>query len=60
MFNIKAYISTKIIQAMPLEREGRAGYRVRYPDGYVSWLPKETLEDAYREISPKEIKLIKE
>ena len=24
------------------------GYKVRYPDGYVSWSPKEVFEEAYR------------
>ncbi|KKK50386.1 hypothetical protein LCGC14_3125560, partial [marine sediment metagenome] len=35
-------------------------YTVEYPDGYVSWSPKETFENSYREISEEEIKLIKE
>lgn len=26
------------------------GYRVTYPDGYVSWSPKDTFEEAYRPI----------
>lgn len=26
------------------------GYRVRYPDGYESWSPKEVFEEAYRPI----------
>ena len=26
------------------------GYIVFYPDGYVSWSPKETFEKAYREL----------
>ena len=26
------------------------GYRVRYPDGYESWSPKDVFEEAYREI----------
>ena len=53
---MKTYIGTKIIKA---EREDRAdespsqieGYRVVYPDGYVSWSPKDVFEDAYRETS---------
>ena len=34
------------------------GYKVTYPDGYVSWSPKEVFESAYREITPSEIELI--
>lgn len=30
---------------------GREGYRVRYPDGYVSWSPKDVFEAAYRPTS---------
>lgn len=70
----KTYIGTKIIQAAPMDeltflrnfrgqdseakRETRAGYKVVYPDGYVSWSPKETFEIAYREITDKEERLI--
>ena len=25
------------------------GYKVRYPDGYESWSPKDVFEEAYRE-----------
>lgn len=58
---MKQYIGTKMIQAEPatrgegykgpnmLSEEGAAqdGYRVRYPDGYESWSPKEAFEKAY-------------
>lgn len=30
------------------------GYAVKYPDGYVSWSPKETFEKAYRELDCKD------
>ena len=26
------------------------GYIVKYPDGYISWSPKEVFEEAYREL----------
>ncbi len=26
------------------------GYIVKYPDGYISWSPKEVFESAYREL----------
>ena len=57
----KTYIGTKIIKAYPTEvLKGEPGYTVEYPDGYLSWSPKETFENSYREISEEEIKLIKE
>ena len=38
-------------------RETRSGYKVTYPDGYVSWSPKETFEIAYREVTDAEREL---
>ncbi len=38
--------------------ENAPGYKVVYPDGYVSWSPKAVFEQAYREVYPKEIDLI--
>ncbi len=62
---MKQYIGTKIIQAEPMtkgaynafrgwkipENENPAdnGYLVKYPDGYVSWSPKDVFEEAYRQ-----------
>ena len=62
---MKTYIGTKIIQAEPMTRgeynlyrgwqipededPKDEGYRVVYPDGYVSWSPKEVFENDYRE-----------
>ena len=54
----KLYIGSKLIKGMPLDecsflkskgedvtnRETREGYRVTYPDGYVSWSPKDVFE----------------
>ena len=31
------------------ENPEREGYLVQYPDGYISWSPKEVFEEAYRE-----------
>ena len=45
---MEQYIGTKIIQAEPQSRDGKEGYRVLYPDGYVSWSPKAAFEEAYR------------
>jgi len=61
---MERYIGVKVIEAEPMnlgdynkargwiipENEDplREGYRVVYPDGYVSWSPKEIFEEAYR------------
>jgi N4 Gp49/Sf6 Gp66 family protein len=41
------YIGVKIIEAWKEEKDGNPGYGVKYPDGYVSWSPKEAFEKAY-------------
>lgn len=43
------YIGTKMIEAEPQEKDGKAGYKVVYQDGYESWSPKEVFEEAYRD-----------
>ena len=62
------YIGTKLIRAFRCDRhrflqeqgkdvpdeENQHGYQVTYPDGYVSWSPKETFETAYREVTEAE------
>jgi hypothetical protein len=51
--------SLKLIDPKPLpNREQRPGYKVLYPDGYVSWSPQNVFEEAYRPISDKEKELI--
>lgn len=40
------------------ERDAKAGYKVMYPDGYMSWSPKHVFEEAYRLISQGEKGLI--
>ena len=55
---MQKYIGTKIIEAEPckawkdtkLHKAGEDGYKVRYPDGYESWSPKDVFEEAYRPI----------
>lgn len=59
----KAYVGTKIVRARPEHNPrmglyGRDGYKVIYPDGYESWSPKETFEQAYREVSDEEKALV--
>lgn len=41
------YIGTKQIVAWEQEKDGKPGYAVKYPDGYVSWSPKDVFEAAY-------------
>ena len=70
---MKSYIGAKIIQAelmdevtflkefkgqKDLNQDTRSGYRVIYPDNYVSWSPKEVFETAYRNITDGEMKLL--
>lgn len=67
---MKAYIGAKVINAEPESRTINGlgdqapfiqeGYRVVYPDGYVSWSPKRTFEEAYRELSVHERALVAE
>lgn len=51
---MRQYIGAKIIMAepesrqYPLAAEPQKGYKIFYPDGYVSWCPKEAFEEAYR------------
>jgi hypothetical protein len=46
---VKQYIGTKIIQAEKQLHDGKDGYKVLYPDGYISWSPKDVFEKAYRQ-----------
>lgn len=55
---MKSYIGSKIIQAEPENKNGATGYRVVYPDNYISWSPKDVFETAYREITESEKELI--
>lgn len=60
---MKKYIGTKTIMAKPMAKSeaekvlnrsladakgGENGYLIEYPDGYKSWSPKETFEEAYK------------
>lgn len=70
---MKSYIGSKIVQAVEMDefaflseekgkridiQEDSPGYKVFYPDGYISWSPKEVFEIAYREIMDGEKELI--
>ncbi len=68
MKQMDKYIGFKFIEAMPMnkvdyetERTGEdvylkcrneEGYKVVYPDGYVSWSPKDVFEKAYLKVTP--------
>ena len=45
---MERFIGTKIVYAEPMEKEGKAGYKVVYEDGYESWSPAEAFDKAYR------------
>ena len=55
---MRYYIGCKKIKAEPAPatedvgeyEKGDPGYKVVYPDGYVSWSPKEVFEEAYKAI----------
>lgn len=67
----KLYVGTKLIRAIPLNRNeyfvqkgenkivepDEEGYCVEYPDGYISWSPKDVFETAYREVTKGEREL---
>ena len=56
---MKSYIATKTVQATPrFNSLGNEGYLVIYGNGYESWLPKESFERCYREITEKEKSLV--
>ena len=40
------YIGTKLIEAIPAQKDGEDGYKVVYPDGYISWSPADVFERA--------------
>ena len=44
---IQEFIGIKRIAAWPQEKDGKPGYAVQYPDGYVSWSPKDEFEKFY-------------
>ena len=60
---MKKYIGTKTVKAMPMtkreseivlnrkladSKDDEDGYLVQYPDDHMSWMPKETFEQAYK------------
>ena len=41
-------VQKKIFQQS--DTKDQEGYIVKYPDGYISWSPKEVFEEVYREL----------
>lgn len=70
---MKPYIGCKIVQAEPMDyldfsRKFKTmnptpvqqdGHMVVYPDGYISWSPKDVFEKAYRSLTPAEQEIAK-
>ena len=48
---MRSYIGTKRIEAEPEADRLDEGYKVVYPDGYESWSPKATFEEAYQPVT---------
>ena len=44
----------RTVKKQEVNHENAPGYKVTYPDGYVSWSPKEVFETAYREVTLRE------
>lgn len=44
------YIGTKQVTAWPEDKDGKAGYGIKYADGYISWSPKDVFEASYIDI----------
>jgi len=62
---MRKYVGVKVVQAEPMTlgefykekgtpyetiKAGDPGYKVVYPDGYVSWSPKDVFEKAYMQV----------
>ena len=56
------YVSVKAIYAVECEawkdftghQKGDSGYKIYYPDGYISWCPKEVFEKQYLKLESEE------
>lgn len=59
---IRNYISVKFVKAEPCKAwkdfkghmTGDEGYKIYYPDGYVSWCPKDIFEAQYLELEKED------
>ena len=65
---MQTYLGVKVVGAEPEPapvkmgeyEAGTEGYKIIYPDGYISWSPKEVFEEAYRPIDKLTLGLAKE
>lgn len=56
---MQKYIGTKLVEAEPCgawkdfgkHKAGDSGYKVRYPDGYESWSPKDVFDRVYMSLT---------
>lgn len=54
-----AFVKTVRALAQPADSfHPKAGYKVMYEDGYLSWSPADVFERAYRHLTPAEVALI--
>ena len=44
---MRKYVGIKLIEAERQLRNNEEGYKVVYPDGYISWSPKDVFEKSY-------------
>lgn len=58
MTRLDFLVGEKKVESGPPSQEDQPGYRVVYPDGYVSWSPAEVFEEAYREINLSEKEMV--
>lgn len=56
---MQLYVQTFIVQAEPsVDKNGRAGYDVYYPDGRVDWMQAGDFEEHHRAIDRREHQII--
>lgn len=57
----KSYVGNMtIVNAKPEERDKTPGYTIITADGYASWIRAYHFERTHREISPRELQLLKQ
>ena len=44
----------RVVKKQDYNNETQPGYKVTYPDGYVSWSPEDVFETAYRKVTLRE------
>jgi hypothetical protein len=49
---MQKYMGVKLVEAEPMLKNGIPGYKVVYPDGYVSFSPQDVFEKSYMTVIP--------